>query len=1091
MTWFNDTWMFDARSNSWAQVDPSGTIPTGREGHAAALVLDTIFIFGGRGSDRKDLSDLCAFRIPARRWYRFGTMPKAPTGRSGHRLSTHEDSVILLGGETQSVGLIKTDQTTMAYILDTARIKFTKDAHSGSTVRSPTQREIDDQRSNAKPQKKELKGKSSKQSMASANHMQYGSPLLAASRDGFAGEDPSSLERAISPHSPVFVTYPDSQKANHASPAAGSSMSPNLKSPLQEQEDLSRSVNDADVPNPNITQSTENTLAPAASHQMSYAGDEGLRAKLAWATAELALAHQNGYKVASENVENMAVLSKVVSRTSKDRALIEALVATGQELSHLKSQFELSSKQSTERIAEAEKQREEAVLEAAYARAHMAASVDDDTRQVEGNRVINMQRKLTASLSLQNSISSKYDDLQSRHIKEQALREQLQRDSGSREAQLLASERGRRNSEREIEDLKTRVSAIRTNEADSAPFSKYNEALKENEKLSKLLAQLKETAAHQQAALEAARAAVVAVAARAELHEQRTLEERNAREEESKDLAPLKGKLNELSAERDTLVRKVDAMTRDVDIARKEADSSRNVMLSGLERLLSTTSVTATVDNVEPDINLQKELQEHREQRSLLQGKLDKHMQELEVNRSRTKEYEESTSQIRSDFEQLQLKYDTLLSELDSVKADRTEQHNLLDTKIREMETLTLKHATLRQLLGGRSASISTPTDQKRNSIGQVRAVGDAHPGSPVDTPRYQARLYELEAKLDESVKLQDEMEQARRRIQEDLAATSQKHEEAVKRQLDAEYRSRMLEEQLASSSVATEDISTQQETLEAQRRAADAERSLANATDGFKNRLSQLETDYHSAIHYVQGSDKVLGKFKAELTRFKTQNVSLQQEVRDLRRASRDSVPSIANSKFSHDDLSQRIRSPESSHSHIESRLQQPRTHSKKPSTQSNSSMESRRPQQQIGNEKHDEAASRSLLQEKSKSNGLALEHTVDSAAPRPQQAAGVFDSLADELDQLRSQWEHTHNYADDLGSDEMNEYRSSPDFFRNPTTQGLGLSSADVDYFRGNDPSPHTQIPSQGHHQQRLQSPVYGDWHKGSSEMAEQPIK
>ena len=1090
MTWFNDTWMFDARSNSWAQVDPSGTIPTGREGHAAALVHDTIYIFGGRGSDRKDLSDLCAFRIPARRWYRFGTMPKAPTGRSGHRLTTHEDSVILLGGETQSVGLIKTDQTTMAYILDTARIKYTKDAHSGSTVRSPTQREIDDQRSNAKPLKKELRGKSSKQSMTPANHIQYGSPLLAASRDVSAGEDLSSLDRAISPHSPVIVTYPDSQKALHASPAAGNAVSPKLKSPRQVQEDLSRSVNDTDVPNPNIAQPTENTLEPAASHQVSYADDEGLRAKLAWVTAELALAHQNGYKIASENVDNMALLSKVVSRTSKDRALIEALVATGQELSHLKSQFELSSKRSAERIAEAEKQREEAVLEAAYARAHMAASVDDDTRQIEGNRVVNMQRKLTASLSLQKSISSKYEDLQSRHEKEQVLREQLQRDSGSREAQLLASERGRRDSEREIEELRTRVAAIRTNEVDPVTSSKYNETVKENEKLSKLLAQLKETAAHQQAALEAARAAVVAVAARAELHEQRTLEERNAREEASNDLAPLKEKLHEISTERDTLVRKVDAMTRDVDVARKEADSSRNVMLSGLERLLSTTAVTTTVENAEPDINLQKELQEHREQRSLLQGKLDAHMQEFEANRSRTKEYEESTSQARSHLEQLQLKYDTLLSELDSLKVDRTEQHNLLEAKTREMETLSLKHATLRQLLGGRSASISTPTDQKRNSIGQVRAVGDAHPGSPVDTPRYQARLYELEAKLDESVKLQDEMEQARRRIQEDLAATSQKHEEAVKRQLEAEHRSRMLEEQLATSSIATDDITTQQETLEAQRRAADAERSLANATDGFKNRLSQLETDYHSAIHYVQGSDKVLGKFKAELTRFKTQNVSLQQEVRDLKRASRDSVPSIANSKFSHDDLSQRIRSPDSSHSYGESRLQQPRTHIKKPSIQSNASMESRRPQQ-IANEKPDEAASRSVLQESSKSNGLALDHTVDSAAPRPQQAAGVFDSLADELDQLRSQWEHTHNYADDLGSDEMNEYRSSPDFFRNPTTQGLGLSSSDVDYLRRNDPSPHTQIMSQGHQQQRLQSPVYGDWHKGSSEMAEQPIK
>lgn len=40
-----------------------GFIPSAREGHAAAVVGNVIYIFGGRGIDGQDLSDLAAFKI--------------------------------------------------------------------------------------------------------------------------------------------------------------------------------------------------------------------------------------------------------------------------------------------------------------------------------------------------------------------------------------------------------------------------------------------------------------------------------------------------------------------------------------------------------------------------------------------------------------------------------------------------------------------------------------------------------------------------------------------------------------------------------------------------------------------------------------------------------------------------------------------------------------------------------------------------------------------------------------------------------------------------------------------------------------------
>lgn len=60
---YNDTWQFDVPTRTWKEVTCIGFIPVPREGHAAALVDDVMYVFGGRGVDGKDLGDLAAFKI--------------------------------------------------------------------------------------------------------------------------------------------------------------------------------------------------------------------------------------------------------------------------------------------------------------------------------------------------------------------------------------------------------------------------------------------------------------------------------------------------------------------------------------------------------------------------------------------------------------------------------------------------------------------------------------------------------------------------------------------------------------------------------------------------------------------------------------------------------------------------------------------------------------------------------------------------------------------------------------------------------------------------------------------------------------------
>jgi hypothetical protein len=60
---YNDTWSFDLRTRRWTELQCIGFTPSPREGHAAALVGNDIYIFGGRNADGQNLGDLAVFKV--------------------------------------------------------------------------------------------------------------------------------------------------------------------------------------------------------------------------------------------------------------------------------------------------------------------------------------------------------------------------------------------------------------------------------------------------------------------------------------------------------------------------------------------------------------------------------------------------------------------------------------------------------------------------------------------------------------------------------------------------------------------------------------------------------------------------------------------------------------------------------------------------------------------------------------------------------------------------------------------------------------------------------------------------------------------
>jgi N-acetylneuraminic acid mutarotase len=118
---YNDIWYFDLVTRIWHQIAAVGYIPAPRESCAAALVDDTIYIFGGKGLNGVGLGDLCAYRIKSQRWYMFQNMGAPPSPRFGSTLTVIQSKIYVFGGESVSG---KTEDSSHVYILDCCKVFY-------------------------------------------------------------------------------------------------------------------------------------------------------------------------------------------------------------------------------------------------------------------------------------------------------------------------------------------------------------------------------------------------------------------------------------------------------------------------------------------------------------------------------------------------------------------------------------------------------------------------------------------------------------------------------------------------------------------------------------------------------------------------------------------------------------------------------------------------------------------------------------------------------------------------------------------------------------------------------------------------------
>jgi len=99
-------------------------MPSPREGHAAALIDDAMYVFGGRGVEGTDLDDLTVFKLLTQRWFKLMNMGPRPSGRSGHAMALNGSRVFVLGGEPSTDA--QSNESTLIHVLNTKHINYPK-----------------------------------------------------------------------------------------------------------------------------------------------------------------------------------------------------------------------------------------------------------------------------------------------------------------------------------------------------------------------------------------------------------------------------------------------------------------------------------------------------------------------------------------------------------------------------------------------------------------------------------------------------------------------------------------------------------------------------------------------------------------------------------------------------------------------------------------------------------------------------------------------------------------------------------------------------------------------------------------------------
>ncbi|XP_072969231.1 thiohydroximate-O-sulfate sulfur/sulfate-lyase (nitrile-forming) NSP5 [Typha angustifolia] len=94
----NKVHVFDLKDHTWSVLDVIGDIPPPRVGVTMSAIGNTIYVFGGRDVEHKELNELYSFDCSTNEWTLLSSGEVGPPHRSYHSMTADEKQVYVFGG---------------------------------------------------------------------------------------------------------------------------------------------------------------------------------------------------------------------------------------------------------------------------------------------------------------------------------------------------------------------------------------------------------------------------------------------------------------------------------------------------------------------------------------------------------------------------------------------------------------------------------------------------------------------------------------------------------------------------------------------------------------------------------------------------------------------------------------------------------------------------------------------------------------------------------------------------------------------------------------------------------------------------------
>ncbi|KAI9769361.1 MAG: hypothetical protein M1840_004062 [Geoglossum simile] len=558
---------------------------------------------------------------------------------------------------------------------------------------------------------------------------------------------------------------------------------------------------------------------------------EAVKRTNAWYASELVLARRAGYV---PNLSNNAVLDTRApdSFSEDERPLIEALLTMRAELARVQESIDSQSSQTAKKIAEIERQRDAAISEAVYAKAKLAAhgGSNSSTPQPEGSsrdlasidadRSTEMNRKLASSLGTQSELRIKLESLTAEKESERQARQLADEAATAAQKRVAELDVYRHQSASELESLKAELfhaeKLAREESAACAEAVATSRVLKlDKEELSARLEEALGSSREHTGIFSSLKDAISASEEKVRLLERKLEGERELREGIERRLLQLRAEHEERTTELESATRRLRDAEELSERHASEAAKHREAVLSGLGKVtnrdLGSVVGSAADGRV---IILQGQVDAAKALVRKSQTATDAASEKLRRAEERIAGLEAYQEQASREALTIRKQMQNAVKETQTLQAQNAEIREKLANQQLDANAIAVQHGALKDLLGERGISAS---DARRS-----RSIPS--PGSGFGTPE-QSRLRDLEQQLEASLKAHHETK----------TSFEMREQEAEKL---------------------------------------------------YREKLEQLEHDYQSAVHYVKGTEKMLKKMKDELSKYKTQNARLQAGLEQAQEA-------------------------------------------------------------------------------------------------------------------------------------------------------------------------------------------------------------